>query len=219
FYSQSLSSYYSTLSLHDALPICVPLYGGPSSKITINQNRMNTLSNSLDGKVIERVKLANGYVEKAYEIVDHEREHFTQRVSELQRHFQDIFDSLGEDPMFVGMTKNGHETTSAVDRLFELLHVSEEKLHFLDELLHSKRAESTEYIECNDSGSFRSAGDYLKSVRTDIKQLMLFVQSIIDKDIPDLLTNGKNSYADAVTGELRDHYSIVHSNMTLLLEQ
>src|SRR5699024_9941034 len=137
----------------------------------------------------------NEYVEKAHEIVEHVHKQLPQRVSGLQKHFQAILDNLAEDSMLPGISKTGNSTKTAVDRLFSLLEISGDKVHFLSTLLHSKPVESLENVlseSINVASLFSPARNHLNNVRELMEQFSLSVQSIIDKDIPNLFNDGKD---------------------------
>ncbi|GAB3806938.1 SA1320 family protein [Virgibacillus kimchii] len=198
------------------------LYGGPSQPIKIDKAFMDQLVSGIRNTVIERLSLAHGYLENSHEIVVDEGEQFNRRVTELQTTFQTMLDELAAEPMFNGIASTGHLLKSSIDGLIALVDLAEENCRVFNVVLNSKPMELVEYVVSVDisvESLFAPLRNYLMDVRNDIDDLVSNIRTFVYDDIPDLFKGGKDSYVDAVVGELHDHYSIVNKNSDAVFNQ
>jgi len=198
----------------------VPLYGGPSTKVKLNQSRLYTLTNGLEAKVIARIKLAKGYVEKANDIINHEHSRLQQRIRELQNDFRDAFDRLSGIPMPQGSDEGDPAVHSAMDQICLSLRTAKHKVHSLIENISNKLTTRNEHMADVDVPDlFTSVNGYTQDAKDSVNQFIRAMESVIEHDIPDLFGSKRETNDDTVTGELKDHYSIIQLNMSHILEQ
>jgi len=134
----------------------------------------------------------------------------------------DLLDSLAGDPIFKGIASTGNAAKECIDELIALLEIAEEKCRFLNTILDSKPVEMIKFVTSFDisvESLFTPPRNYLNELKLDIENFVDGAKQIIEKEIPDLLEGGKDSFVDAVVGELNAHYEIINKNRQSVLSQ
>ncbi|UOQ94676.1 hypothetical protein MUO14_06935 [Halobacillus shinanisalinarum] len=201
----------------------MPLYGGgQTERIDINPENLHLLATALEDRVIHKVSLVQDYLGNSTDIVEHEGNHFTTRVSQLQEIFKDAFEATIGDPLFNGIATSGYILQTHIDGLISLLHVAEEQCRFLNGILNSPPAELLEHIASTNvsvESLFGEARSYLYSLKDKVSELTSATGHIITDKIPELFEGGKELFIDAVVGELQAHYQIIDGNKDKVLHQ
>ena len=199
-----------------------PLYGSQSERIEINQDNLILLSQGIRDHVKGPISKVRDYVGKSVDIVHAENENFTQRVTALQGAFQQKFEELAGEPVFMGIASTGFIMKACIDELIRLLDQAEEKCSILNNILNSKPVEIVEYItsiNLSVEALFDTPKDYLKQLKINVDDLVASAENIISNEIPELFKGGKDLFVDAVVGELEAHYTILEKNNESMYKQ
>ncbi|WHY61592.1 SA1320 family protein [Cytobacillus firmus] len=198
----------------------VPLYGGHSDRIEINKENLDLLASSLQNHVMERLNLAHEYLGNSVAIVDDEASRYYERLSRLQKIFEEMFENLISEPLFMGITSISNRLTAEIDHLVSLLNVAESHAKSLNYILNSPPAELLEHIfrtNVSVEGIFNEIRGFLYDLKADVQDLSKSLIRIISNKIPELFEGGKELWYDAVVSELKAHYGIVNNNRDKLL--
>ncbi|WHY33955.1 hypothetical protein QNH44_23590 [Cytobacillus firmus] len=198
----------------------VPLYGGHSDRIEINKENLDLLASSLQNHVMERLNLAHEYLGNSVAIVDDEASRYYERLSRLQKIFEEMFENLISEPLFMGITSISNRLTAEIDHLVSLLNVAESHAKSLNYILNSPPAELLEHIfrtNVSVEGIFNEIRGFLYDLKADVQDLSKSLIRIISNKIPELFEGGKELWYDAVVSELKAHYGIVNNNKDKLL--
>src|SRR5690625_5223670 len=198
------------------------LHGDTSVLININPDDLLRLSDAVKEDISGRLLLADEYIANAISIVDDEGSKFNERVTALQENLLEQLDEAFNNPIFNGVTGTGEAIIGVIDLLIELLDRAETKLLPLNSILNSAPAEFIEFVFSLDISVqtlFDPARDYLEEIRGDISEFIRKAEGIVDDDIPVAFRGVKNTFVDAVVGELDAHYSIVQRNKDAVLQQ
>ena len=199
-----------------------PLYGSQSERIEINQDNLILLSQGIRDHVKGPISKVRDYVGKSVDIVHAENENFNQRVTALQGAFQQKFEELAGEPVFMGIASTGFIMKACIDELIRLLDQAEEKCSILNNILNSKPVEIVEYItsiNLSVEALFDTPKDYLKQLKINVDDLVASAENIISNEIPELFKGGKDLFVDAVVGELEAHYTILEKNNESMYKQ
>ena len=199
-----------------------PVYGSHSERIEINHDNLTLLSQGIRDHVKGPISKVRDYVGKSVDIVHAENENFTQRVTALQGAFQQKFEELAGEPVFMGITSTGFIMKACIDELIRLLDQAEEKCRILNNILNSKPVEIVEYIvsiNLSVEALFDTPKDNLKQLKTNVDDLVASAENIISNKIPELFKGGTDLFVDAVVGELEAHYNILEKNRESMYKQ
>lgn len=197
-----------------------PLYGGHSERIEINKENLDLLASSLQNHVMDRLNLAHEYLGNSVAIVEDEGNRFYERLNRLQKIFEESFENLISEPLFLGITSISNRLISEIDHLISLLNVAESHSKSLNYILNSPPAELLEHIfrtNISVESLFAELRNQLYELKSDIQDISRNLGRIISDKIPELFRGGKDAWYDAVVGELKAHYGIVNSNRDKLL--
>ncbi|WP_433959577.1 SA1320 family protein [Cytobacillus horneckiae] len=198
----------------------VPLYGGHSEHIEINKETLDILASAMQNHVTERLSLAHEYLGNSVAIVEDEGTRFYERLNRLQRTFEELFENIISEPLFIGITSISNRLTAEIDYLISLLNIAESHSKSLNYILNSPPAELLEHIfQTNVSveSLFAVLRNQLYELRADIQNISRSIIEIVSDKIPELFRGGKDAWYDAVVGELSAHYDIVNGNRDKLL--
>ncbi|MCM3707411.1 MULTISPECIES: SA1320 family protein [Cytobacillus] len=198
----------------------VPLYGGHSERIEINKENLDLLASSLQSHVMERLNLAHEYLGNSVAIVEDEASRYYERLSRLQKIFEEMFENLISEPLFMGITSISNRLTAEIDHLISLLNVAESHAKSLNSILNSPPAELLEHIfrtNVSVESIFNEVRSFLYDLKGDVQDLSKSLIRIISNKIPELFEGGKEFWYDAVVSELKAHYGIVNNNRDKLL--
>ncbi|QOK25848.1 hypothetical protein IIE26_19500 [Cytobacillus oceanisediminis] len=198
----------------------VPLYGGHSERIEINKENLDLLASSLQNHVKERLNLAHEYLGNSVAIVEDEGNRYYERLSRLQGIFEEMFENLISEPLFMGITSISNRLTAEIDHLVSLLNVAESHAKSLNYILNSPPAELLEHIfrtNVSVESIFNEIRSFLYDLKADVQDLSKSLIQIISNKIPELFEGGKELWYDAVVSELKAHYGIVNNNRDKLL--
>ncbi|WP_370221709.1 SA1320 family protein [Cytobacillus sp.] len=198
----------------------VPLYGSHSDRIEINKENLDLLASSLQNHVTERLNLAHEYLGNSVAIVDDEANRYYERLSRLQKIFEEMFENLISEPLFMGITSISNRLTAEIDHLVSLLNVAESHAKSLNYILNSPPAELLEHIfrtNVSVESIFNEIRSFLYDLKADVQDLSKSLIRIISNKIPELFEGGKELWYDAVVSELKAHYGIVNNNRDKLL--
>ncbi|MGF3105773.1 SA1320 family protein [Rossellomorea sp. DUT-2] len=192
-----------------------PLYGGHSERIEINRENLNLLTEALAGDVTTRLGYAQDYLSNSQEIAQHEGDRYSERLSRLQMIFEDSFENLIGNPLFIGITTTGHRLTSEIDHLISLLNLAENASRSLNGVLNSPPVELVEHLfnrSISVESIFGQARSQLLEFKQEITSLTGFLQNILHKEIPELFSGGKETLEDLLVNEMLSHYEIINAN-------
>ncbi|WP_374055071.1 SA1320 family protein [Rossellomorea sp. FM04394] len=192
-----------------------PLYGGHSDRIEINRENLNLLAEALAGDVTTRLGYAQDYLTNSQEIAQHEGDRYSERLSRLQMIFEDSFENLIGNPLFIGITTTGHRLTSEIDHLISLLNMAENASRSLNGVLNSPPVELVEHLfnrSVSVESIFGQARNQLLEFKQEITSLTGFLQNILHKEIPELFSGGKETLEDLLVNEMLSHYEIIKAN-------
>ncbi|MGM0753192.1 MAG: SA1320 family protein [Bacillota bacterium] len=192
-----------------------PLYGGHSDRIEINRENLNLLAEALAGDVTTRLGYAQDYLTNSQEIAQHEGDRYSERLSRLQMIFEDSFENLIGNPLFIGITTTGHRLTSEIDHLISLLNMAENASRSLNGVLNSPPVELMEHLfnrSVSVESIFGQARNQLLEFKQEITSLTGFLQNILHKEIPELFSGGKETLEDLLVNEMLSHYEIIKAN-------
>ncbi|MFC7786863.1 SA1320 family protein [Rossellomorea sp. GCM10028870] len=192
-----------------------PLYGGHSDRIEINRENLNLLAEALAGDVATRLGYAQDYLTHSQEIAQHEGDRYSERLSRLQMIFEDSFENLIGNPLFIGITTTGHRLTSEIDHLISLLNMAENASRSLNGVLNSPPVELVEHLfnrSVSVESIFGQARNQLLEFKQEITSLTGFLQNILHKEIPELFSGGKETLEDLLVNEMLSHYEIIKAN-------
>jgi len=192
-----------------------PLYGGHSDRIEINRENLNLLTEALSGDVTTRLGYAQDYLTNSQEIAQHEGDRYSERLSRLQMIFEDSFENLIGNPLFIGITSTGHRLTSEIDHLISLLNMAENASKSLNSVLNSPPVELVEHLfnrSISVESIFGQARNQLLEFKQEIISLTGFLQNILHKEIPELFSGGKETLEDLLVNEMLAHYEIIKTN-------
>lgn len=192
-----------------------PLYGGHSDRIEINRDNLNLLAEALAGDVTTRLGYAQDYLTNSQEIAQHEGDRYSERLSRLQMIFEDSFENLIGNPLFIGITTTGHRLTSEIDHLISLLNMAENASKSLNGVLNSPPVELVEHLfnrSISVESIFGQARNQLLEFKQEITSLTGFLQNILHKEIPELFSGGKETLEDLLVNEMLSHYEIIKAN-------
>lgn len=192
-----------------------PLYGGHSDRIEINRDNLNLLAEALGGDVTTRLGYARDYLTNSQEIARHEGDRYSERLSRLQMIFEDSFENLIGNPLFIGITSTGHRLTSEIDHLISLVNMAENASKSLNGVLNSPPVELVEHLfnrSISVESIFGQARNQLLEFKQEIISLTGFLQNILHKEIPELFSGGKETLEDLLVNEMLAHYEIIKAN-------
>ncbi|MGE6754624.1 SA1320 family protein [Rossellomorea sp. NPDC071047] len=192
-----------------------PLYGGHSDRIEINRDNLNLLAEALAGDVTTRLGYAQDYLTHSQEIAQHEGDRYSERLSRLQMIFEDSFENLIGNPLFIGITTTEHRLTSEIDHLISLLNMAENASKSLNGVLNSPPVELVEHLfnrSISVESIFGQARNQLLEFKQEITSLTGFLQNILHKEIPELFSGGKETLEDLLVNEMLSHYEIIKAN-------
>jgi hypothetical protein len=192
-----------------------PLYGGHSDRIEINRDNLNLLAEALAGDVTTRLGYARDYLTNSQEIAQHEGDRYSERLSRLQMIFEDSFENLIGNPLFIGITSTGHRLTSEIDHLISLVNMAENASKSLNGVLNSPPVELVEHLfnrSISVESIFGQARNQLLEFKQEIISLTGFLQNILHKEIPELFSGGKETLEDLLVNEMLAHYEIIKAN-------
>jgi hypothetical protein len=192
-----------------------PLYGGHSDRIEINRDNLNLLAEALAGDVTTRLGYAQDYLTNSQEIAQHEGDRYSERLSRLQMIFEDSFENLIGNPLFIGITSTGHRLTSEIDHLISLVNMAENASKSLNGVLNSPPVELVEHLfnrSISVESIFGQARNQLLEFKQEIISLTGFLQNILHKEIPELFSGGKETLEDLLVNEMLSHYEIIKAN-------
>ncbi|RBP02466.1 SA1320 family protein [Rossellomorea aquimaris] len=192
-----------------------PLYGGHSDRIEINRDNLNLLAEALAGDVSTRLGYAQDYLSNSQEIAKHEGDRYSERLSRLQMTFEESFENLIGNPLFIGITTTGHRLTSEIDHLISLLNMAENASKSLNGVLNSPPVELVEHLfnrSISVESIFGQARNQLLEFKQEITSLTGFLQNILHKEIPELFSGGKETLEDLLVNEMLAHYEIIKAN-------
>jgi hypothetical protein len=191
------------------------LYGGHSDRIEINRDNLNLLAEALAGDVTTRLGYARDYLTNSQEIAQHEGDRYSERLSRLQMIFEDSFENLIGNPLFIGITSTGHRLTSEIDHLISLVNMAENASKSLNGVLNSPPVELVEHLfnrSISVESIFGQARNQLLEFKQEIISLTGFLQNILHKEIPELFSGGKETLEDLLVNEMLAHYEIIKAN-------
>ncbi|MGM0854046.1 MAG: SA1320 family protein [Bacillota bacterium] len=192
-----------------------PLYGGHSDRIEINRDNLNLLAEALAGDVITRLRYAQDYLTNSQDIAQHEGDRYSERLSRLQMIFEDSFENLIGNPLFIGITTTGHRLTSEIDHLISLVNMAENASKSLNGVLNSPPVELVEHLfnqNISVESIFGQARNQLLEFKQEITSLTGFLQNILHKEIPELFSGGKETLEDLLVNDMLAHYKIIDFN-------
>lgn len=192
-----------------------PLYGGHSERIEINRDNLNLLAQALAGDVMTRLGYSHDYLTNSQEIAQHEGDRYSERLSRLQMIFEDSFENLIGNPLFIGITTTGHRLTSEIDHLISLVNMAENASKSLNGILNSPPVELVEHLfnrNISVESLFGQARNQLLEFKQEITSLTGFLQNILHKEIPELFSGGKETLEDLLVNEMLAHYKIIDLN-------
>ncbi|WRP06230.1 hypothetical protein U9J35_20645 [Rossellomorea aquimaris] len=192
-----------------------PLYGGHSDRIEINRDNLNLLAEALAGDVTTRLGYAGDYLTHSQEIAQHEGDRYSERLSRLQMIFENSFENLIGNPLFIGITTTGHRLTSEIDHLISLLNMAENGSKSLNGVLNSPPVELVEHLfnrSISVESIFGQARNQLLEFKQEIISLTGFLQNILHKEIPELFSGGKETLEDLLVNDMLAHYEIIKAN-------
>ncbi|MDQ0187834.1 SA1320 family protein [Cytobacillus kochii] len=198
----------------------IPLYGGQSERIEINKENLDILATSLQNHIMERLNLSREYLGHSVAIVEHEGNRFYERLNQLQNTFENLFDNIISEPLFIGITNISNRLTAEIDHLISILDIAENNSKSLNYILNSPPAELLEHIFQTDisvESIFAQLRNQLYELKADIQNISRNMMQIISDKIPEIFRGGKEAWYDAVVGELNAHYGIVNGNRDKLL--
>ncbi|UXH43327.1 hypothetical protein N5C46_16745 [Rossellomorea vietnamensis] len=196
-----------------------PLYGGHSDRIEINRDNLNLLAEAMQGDVSERLGHAQEYLIHSEEIAQHEGDRHSERLSRLQMIFEDSFENLIGNPLFIGITTTSHRLTSEIDHLISLVDMAENASRSLNGVLNSPPAELVEHLfnrSISVESIFGQARSQLLEFKGGITNLTGFLQNILHKEIPQLFSGGKETLEDVLVNDILAHYKIINHNTAKL---
>ncbi|PLR95935.1 SA1320 family protein [Bacillus sp. T33-2] len=197
-----------------------PLYGGHSERIEINTENLDLLASALQNHIMKRLNLAHEYLGNSVAIVEDEGNRFYVRLNRLQKIFQELFENLVSEPLFLGITSISNRLTAEIDHLISFLNIAESHSKSLNYILNSPPAELLEHIfrtNVSVESLFAELRNQLYELKSDIQGVSRNLSTIISDKIPELFRGGTNAWYDAIVGELKAHYGIVNSNRDKLL--
>ncbi|WP_113928840.1 hypothetical protein [Bacillus sp. P14.5] len=196
-----------------------PLYGGHSDRIEINRDNLNLLAGALEGDVSTRLTQAQEYLSHSEEIAQHEGDRYAERLSRLQMIFEDSFENLIGNPLFVGITTTSHRLTSEIDHLISLVNMAEIASRSLNGVLNSPPVELVEHLfnrSISVESIFGQARSQLLEFKGEITTLTGFLQNILHEEIPELFSGGKETFEDLLVNDMLAHYKIIDLNTAKL---
>ncbi|MGG4166986.1 hypothetical protein ABEW00_05825 [Rossellomorea vietnamensis] len=196
-----------------------PLYGGHSDRIEINRDNLNLLAGALEGDVSKRLDHAQEYLIHSEEIAQHEGDRHSERLSRLQMIFEDSFENLIGNPLFIGITTTSYRLTSEIDHLISLVDMAENASRSLNGVLNSPPAELVEHLfnrSISVESIFGQARSQLLEFKGGITNLTGFLQNILHKEIPQLFSGGKETLEDVLVNDILAHYKIINHNTAKL---
>ncbi|WP_406686151.1 SA1320 family protein, partial [Rossellomorea vietnamensis] len=171
-----------------------PLYGGHSDRIEINRDNLNLLAQAMGGDVLTRLRQAQEYLTHSEEIAQHEGDRYSERLSRLQMIFENSFENMIGNPLFIGITTTSHRLTSEIDHLISLINMAENASRSLNGVLNSPPVELVEHLfnrSISVESIFGQARSQLLEFKGEITNLTGFLQNILHKEIPELFSGGK----------------------------
>ncbi|MDQ0233475.1 SA1320 family protein [Metabacillus malikii] len=196
--------------------------GGSSRKIIMDKDHLYMLANALSEDVAVKIQRSGNYLENSNNIVEEESRQFYERVDKLQQIFEDLFDQLAGNRLFMGLTSVGNLLILEIHALQALLNQAESNCQSLNSILNSPPAELLEHILNQDisvESVFVTARNHLENLKEDVGQLSNTLKTIITDGVTELFVGGTNSWEDAVVRELEAHYHILMKNKDTMLEQ
>ncbi|MGF2614630.1 hypothetical protein FZC84_20445 [Rossellomorea vietnamensis] len=196
-----------------------PLYGGHSDRIEINRDNLNLLAGALEGDVSTRLTQAQEYLSHSEEIAQHEGDRYSERLSRLQMVFEDSFENLIGNPLFIGITTTSHRLTSEIDHLISLVNMAENASRSLNGVLNSPPVELVEHLfnrSISVESIFGQARSQLLEFKGEITTLTGFLQNILHEEIPELFSGGKETFEDLLVNDMLAHYKIIDYNTAKL---
>ncbi|BCB05814.1 SA1320 family protein [Bacillus sp. KH172YL63] len=196
-----------------------PLYGGHSERIEINRDNLNLLAEAMGGDVLSRLKHAQEYLTHSEDIARHEGDRYSERLSRLQMIFEDSFEHMIGNPLFIGITTTSHRLTSEIDHLISLVNMAENASRSLNGVLNSPPVELVEHLfnrSISVESVFGQARSQLVAFKDEIANLTGFLQKIIHKEIPELFSGGKETLEDVLVNDILAHYKIINHNTAKL---
>jgi hypothetical protein len=196
-----------------------PLYSGHSDRIDINRDNLNLLAEALAGDVLTRLTQAQEYLTHSEEIAQHEGDRYAERLSRLQMVFEDSFEGLIGNPLFIGITTTSHRLTSEIDHLISLVNMAENASRSLNGVLNSPPVELVEHLfnrSISVESIFGQARSQLLEFKGEIASMTGFLQNILHKEIPELFSGGKETFEDLLVNDMLEHYKIIDYNTAKL---
>ncbi|WP_412103613.1 SA1320 family protein [Rossellomorea aquimaris] len=196
-----------------------PLYSGHSDRIEINRDNLNLLAAAMQGEVSDRLGHAQEYLTHSEEIAQHEGDRYSERLSRLQMFFEDSFENLIGNPLFIGITTTSHRLTSEIDHLISLVDMAENASRSLNGVLNSPPVELVEHLfnrSISVESIFGQARSQLMEFKGGITNLTGFLQKILHKEIPELFSGGKETLEDVLVNDILAHYKIINHNTAKL---
>jgi hypothetical protein len=196
-----------------------PLYSGHSDRIEINRDNLNLLAEAMQGDVSERLGHAQEYLIHSEEIAQHEGDRHSERLSRLQMIFEDSFENLIGNPLFIGITTTSHRLISEIDHLISLVDMAENASRSLNGVLNSPPAELVEHLfnrSISVESIFGQARSQLLEFKGGIINMTGFLQNILHKEIPQLFSGGKETLEDVLVNDILAHYKIINHNTAML---
>ncbi|QHE63263.1 hypothetical protein FHE72_21450 [Rossellomorea vietnamensis] len=196
-----------------------PLYGGHSDRIEINRDNLNLLAEAMGGDVLTRLRQAQEYLTHSEEIAQHEGDRYSERLSRLQMIFEDSFENMIGNPLFIGITTTSHRLTSEIDHLISLVNMAENASRSLNGVLNSPPVELVEHLfnrSISVESIFGQARSQLLEFKGEITNLTGFLQNILHKEIPELFSGGKETLEDLLVNDMLAHYKIIDYNTAKL---
>ncbi|MFC4618507.1 SA1320 family protein [Camelliibacillus cellulosilyticus] len=193
-----------------------PLYGSRSQVIDINYEALETLAKALQKEVQEKLGNVNKYLSKSQKIVDSEKDLFYNRIDQLKDKFRELYEKI-----FYGRFSMGSFKVN-IDDLTKRLHLIERKCIAFRDLLLSPPLDIMPHISLPAfyvDHHFVKLHQHLLDLNDTATRLVNNYNQTIDEKIPELFSEHKHRFRDAVVDELRAHFDIIKKNKEKIYDQ
>lgn len=192
------------------------LHGGSSDRIEVNHHNMLILGNALKTRVVQRLELAQDYINYSVDIVENEAVNYHQRLNRLREIFENEFEHAAEQTL---LSRHHH----FFHMLHDLLTIIEHKSRPLNTLLNSPPMEIVEFVSkksINVESLFNQIRHTFDELQFEIDQAKRdFFNKVIMEKVQEVLQGGQQVFHDFVVGELKAHLHIIQRNKQKLIAQ
>ncbi|TSB48486.1 SA1320 family protein [Alkalicoccobacillus porphyridii] len=192
----------------------LPLHGGSTDRILINQESLETLASSLNGYVKERLVLSHEYMENALAIIQHERDTRAERERKLKEQFFERMETFQQ--MHLTMTSGAHTILSTtVQNALDIAGRMGGPIGTLISILNSPPAKLVDHLFLPNIDLFErytEISDRIFEALEQAGEFQLELQNLTDNALTELFSPVTGNFSDAVVDELYEHYVIVNQN-------